>query len=144
MVGELLVVDSTVRLLPTPNPFAEATVIAAIKNGQNPPDTLTMPVPSAVLPASSPIPLILLMIGISGALIVLGALGFAYYQHYQQRRAPLLDEDDTGPLNTFSLKQYRQQVGKGIAYLKQKIQTLPLFRARHGDDDDDDSDWDQL
>jgi|GEM_PF-1299665 len=145
MVGELLVVDSGVRLLPTPNPFAEATVIAAIKSGQNPPDTLNLPVPTTTLPTSSPIPLILLIIGISGALIVLGALGFAYYQHYQQRNAVPLDEDDTGPLNTISLTQYRQQVGKSIAYVKQKLQILPLFHRRRGsDDDDDDSDWDQL
>ncbi len=145
MVGELLVVDSAVHLLPTPNPFAAATVIAAIKNGQNPPDTLTLPVPTAAVPVSSPVPLILLIIGISGALIVLGALGFAYYQHYQQRNATPLDEDDTRPMNTFSLKQYRQQVGKSTAYVKQKILALPLFQSRReSDDDDDDSDWDQL
>lgn len=140
MVGELLVVDSAARLLPTPNPFAAATVIAAIKSGQNPPDTLNLPVPTTTLPASSPIPLILLIIGISGALIVLGALCFAYYQHYQQRNLP--DEDDTGPLNTISLTQYRRQVGKSITYLKQKVQALPFFQARRADDDDDD--WDQL
>ncbi|MDQ2885220.1 MAG: hypothetical protein M3Y39_03950 [Chloroflexota bacterium] len=144
MVGELLVVDNGVRLLPTPNPLAEATVIAAIKSGQNPPDTLNLPVPTATaLPASSPIPLILLIIGISGALIVLGALSFAYYQHYQQRSTTLPDEDDTGPLSTFSFTQYRQQVEKGITYVKQKLQALPLFHRPRGDDDDDD-DWDQL
>ena len=121
-----------------------AIVVPAIKSGQNPPDTLNLPVRTTTLPASSPIPLILLIIGISGALIVLGALGFAYYQHYQQRNATTPDEDDTGPLNTISLKQYRQQVEKSIAYVKQKLQTLPLFHRRGSDDNDDDSDWDQL
>ena len=144
MVGELLVVDSAVHLLPTPNPFAAATVIAAIKNRQNPPDTLTLPVSTTTVPVNSPIPLILLIIGISGALIVLGALGFAYYQHYQQRNTTLLDEEDTGPLHTISFKQYRQQVEKSIAYVKQKMLALPLFPGRCESDDDDDSDWDQI
>ncbi|HEV2659796.1 MAG TPA: hypothetical protein VGU68_04310, partial [Ktedonobacteraceae bacterium] len=144
MVGELLVVDSGVRLLPTPNPLAEATVIAAIKSGHNPPDTLNLPVPITTLPASSPIPLILLIIGISGALIVLGALGLAYYQYYQQRNVTLPAEDETGPLSTFSFTQYRQQIVKGIAYVKQKLQALPLFHRHRGSDDDDDDDWDQI
>lgn len=146
MIGELLVVDSDVRLLPTPNPFAEATVITAIKNGQNPPDTLNLPLHVATTPTSSPIPMILLIIVISGTLIVLGAAGLAYYQRYQQRNAALVDEDETGPLNAISLQQYRQYMSKSIGYLKQKMQALPLFHGRRAgnDDDDDDSDWDQI
>ncbi len=146
MIGELLVVDSGVRLLPTPNPFAEATVIAAIKSGQNPPDTLNLPVHVATPTASSPVPFILLIVVISGALIVLGAVGFAYYQRYQQQKAALFDDDQTGPLTSTSFKTRLQQARKLIYILKQKVQALPLLRMRRsGDrDDDDDSDWDQI
>ncbi len=146
MVGELLVVDRGVLLLPTPNPFAEATVIAAIKSRQNPPDTLNLSMRAVAPPASSPVPMILLIIVISGALIVLGAMGFAYYQRYQQRNVAQPDEDQTGPLPGFTLKTGVERVRKIIYYLRQKVQSLPLLHGRRAgdDDDDDDNDWDQI
>ena len=147
MVGELLVVDRAVHLLPTPNPLIQATVIAAIRNGQSPPDTLNLPARASTAPASSPMPLILLLIGISGALIVLGAVGFAFYQRYQQRSATLSNEDEeegTGPLSGVSgtVEQARELVSA----LRQKVQSLPSLRHRHenDDDEDDDRDWDQI
>lgn len=43
MVGEILVVDASVALLPTPVPAVEATILTIIKAGQKPPDTVTIP-----------------------------------------------------------------------------------------------------
>jgi hypothetical protein len=78
-------------------------------------------------------------------MIALGAMGFAYYQRYQQRAATP-DEDATGPLPSLALKERVQQTRKLMYDLKQKLQSRFPFRARKPDDnqDDDEDDWDQL
>ncbi len=98
-------------------------VRAAIKNGQSPPDALNLPVRTAPTPPSSPVPMILLIVLISGALIVLGAASLAFYQRYQQHTAALPDEDQTGPLPGLSLKTRVQQIRKIMHDLKQKIRS---------------------
>jgi plastocyanin len=149
MVGELLVLDSGVSLLPTPAPFVEATVIATIKDRKNPPDSIVLPViaHAAPPPPSSLVPLVILVVVISGGMIVLGAVGFAYYQRYQQRTAlPDEDEDQTGPLPTPALKKRMEQTSKLMKDLKKKLQAHSPFRTRKPGEEDDEEydDWDQL
>jgi len=148
MVGELLVVDDGVSLLPTPHPLVEATIIAAIKERKNPPDSIVLPVIAhpAPPPAISPVSLVILVVVISGGMIILGAAGFAYYQRYQQRSALPDEEDQTGPLTALTLKERIQQTRKIMNDLKKKLQAHSPFRTRKPDEDDDEEydDWDQL
>ena len=48
MVGVIIVVPNSVSLLPTPAPGLEATVVALVKAGKTPPDTLIVPTPTPV------------------------------------------------------------------------------------------------
>jgi plastocyanin len=48
MVGVIIVVPNSVSLLATPAPGTEATVLALIKAGKTPPDTLIVPSPTPV------------------------------------------------------------------------------------------------
>lgn len=102
MVGEVLVVPNSVALLPTPNPEAEATVLAAIEAGRSPPDTIVLPTPTAVpvkapatASAASPLPWILLALALVG-----GGAGFLLLR---RRRSRLRAQEEfaramTGPL----------------------------------------------
>ncbi len=46
MVGVIIIVPNSVSLLPTPVPGIESTVIALVKAGKTPPDTLIVPSPT--------------------------------------------------------------------------------------------------
>lgn len=97
MVGELLVVNTGVSLLATPDPRVEATVTALIKNGQNPPDTIIIPTPrhTAPPPSNSLIPLIILIVGLSVSLTLLSVLGVNFYRRYRQQVATTPDDATT-------------------------------------------------
>lgn len=148
MVGELLVVDKSVHLLATPDPFVEATVVALIKNGQNPPDTIIIATRKHLATSSSGslIPLIILIIGISVSITLLSILGIVYYRRYRQRTI-VTDEDLLKPEDDIdneddATSKHIQQVRTIIANLKKKVQTYYPFKARASSDDEDDDDDD--
>ncbi len=85
MVGVIIVVPNSVSLLATPAPGSEATVLALIKAGKTPPDTLIVPSPTPAPThtqsalATSPFGSWLLpALFIAGAIIAL--LGLSYRQ----------------------------------------------------------------
>ena len=153
MVGELLVVDKSIHLLATPDPFVEATVVALIKNGQNPPDTIIIATHKHPTTSSSGslIPLIILIIGISVSLTLLSILGISYYRRYRQRtnatdedlikqEDDIDDTDDADDDDDTDTGKHIQQVQTIVANLKKKLQVHQPFKAGASDDDDDDND----
>lgn len=106
MVGVMIVVPNSVSLLATPAPGTEATVIALIKAGKTPPDTLIVPSPTpapthtqsalATSPFSSWLLPTLLIAGAIIALLGLSAGSF-YLLRFLRRRLRKRrknDEDD--------------------------------------------------
>jgi plastocyanin len=106
MVGVIIVVPSSVSLLPTPVPGIESTVIALVKAGKTPPDTLIVPSPTpspaqkqqalATSPFSGWLLPILL---IAGAVVVLSGLAIAIFYlirllRRQLRKKAKHDDDD--------------------------------------------------
>jgi plastocyanin len=163
MVGELLVVEKSVSLLATPNPFVEATVTTLIKNGQNPPDTIIIATPKRPIPpANSLIPLIILVVGITISVTLLSIFGINFYKRYRQRLAvnaakeddedviPDIKDDDDDVIpdieddddDTDSHTRI-QQIHAIMDNLKQKIQVRShLLRRKRDDEDDEDDDDD--
>ena len=138
MVGELLVVDKSIQLLPTPNPFVEATVIALIKNGQSPPNTIIIATHKhSTSTSGSLIPLIILVIGISVSITLLAILGIIYYRRYQQR-AIVANEDMVEQEKSERIQHIRATIDT----LKKKIQVQAhsLRMKKNGDDEDEDED----
>jgi len=95
MVGVIIVVPNAVSLLPTPAPGIEATVVALVKAGKTPPDTLIVatptPVPTQTQAALATSPFggkllpILLIAGVIIALLGLAA-GNLYLFRFVRRR----------------------------------------------------------
>jgi plastocyanin len=143
MVGELLVVDKTIHLLATPDPFVEATVITFIKNGQNPPDTIIITTHKHGTASSSDslIPMVILIVGISISATLLSILGITFYRRRQQRtlstdenlddELTIVDDDAVG-------SDHIQQIHTLIDNAKKKWQTYLPFKAGKSEDDDDD------
>lgn len=106
MVGVILVVAGSVSLLPTPAPAAQATVLAYIKAGKSPPDTIWQQ-PSPTPPRSSPptrppggsvlaaiVRPAILILGILLGLVGLGIGGLYFYRRYKSRKKNGEDEED--------------------------------------------------
>lgn len=100
MVGEIVVVASSVTLLTTPAPQVEATAIALIQSGKTPPDNLALitPTPTTTTPTrpqgSTTLPLVstfpswliaLLLLGESILLIAICIMSFLLIRSYRRR-----------------------------------------------------------
>jgi len=95
ITGELLVVEKNVHLLPTPDPFVEATVTALIRNGQNPPDTIIIATHKHSTTQSNSLLLpTILIVGVSISLLLLGVPGFFLYKRHRKRVAIAGEDED--------------------------------------------------
>ena len=135
MVGEIVVVASSIALLPTPVPAIQATALALVQSGKTPPDNLSLitPTPTATshrpVQVSSPLPLtnswlltllliaqsVLLLITFTGGLLLLRS-----YRHRLRR----LSHNNTMDAN--ALVPEKVAVKQGL-----------LHRWRHKNDDDE-------
>lgn len=103
MVGVIIVVPNSVSLLPTPAPGIEATVVALVKAGKMPPDTLIVATPTPV-PTQTQAALATSLFGgrllpilfIAGAIIALLGLatGSLYLFRLLRRRLQKRDENN--------------------------------------------------
>ncbi len=146
MSGEILVVANTVALLPTPNPLAEATVIAAIQAGKTPPDVQMLPTPTphpgpktnASVIAPLVLPAILIVVNILGLLLIGSITLFLYRKHLVRLR-------QVAAAHPGSLKGQTQRelsVQTEPEYSAQKRAKWQFWRKRE-EDDEDESDEDE-
>jgi plastocyanin len=145
MVGELIVVDKSIHLLPTPDPLVEATVMAYIKNRQNPPDTIIITTHKHATTSSSDslIPMIILIVGISISTTLLSILGITFYRRHRQRMRNIDEDlDDEITLADDDTSNERiQQIRTIIDNARKKLQTFPPFKAGKLEDDDDNDNY---
>ncbi len=145
MVGEIVVVASSVTLLTTPAPEVEATAIALIQSGKTPPDNLALITPTpttttsarpqglTTLPLVSNVPLWLiapLLIGESFLLLVIFIVSFLLIRSYR-RRLRQLQQKNTVDLNA---------PGAEKVAVKQKLFHRFKRKKDEGEDEDDDED----
>jgi plastocyanin len=157
MVGELLVVDNAVSLLPTAVPFVSATAIALIQAGHVPPDDLLMAAatPTSItkqavkktsataLPLYVPIALALMGVLLLSVLAYLLSRGRSHFMFHKRRS--LTEEEDEDDM-TLSEKKIPIRMGKeknfvsGPATHSTGSGRAPLLRLRriHVKDDEDD------
>jgi plastocyanin len=147
MVGQLLVVDTSVILLPTPNPLIEATVLAAIKNRQPLAET---PVLSQLKPrvtttssgtSSFFLVLPLIIFGIASPVLLVFLLIF--YRRYQLQMMALAKEDAEPPFGMVSLERLHHFFSKAGPWnnaTRQQITSRLLARLQtlfHKEDEDE-------
>ncbi len=145
MSGEILVVASNTALLPTPNPLAEATVIAAIQAGKTPPDVQVLPTPTASslsktnLPLFAPfvLPAILIVINILG-LVLIGSIALLLYRKHLAR----LRQSAIAAQTSVQTKRWGQQIQTDPDQSARKSPKWQFWR-KHEEDDDDESDEDE-
>ncbi len=149
MIGEILVVANSVSLLPTPVPQVEATVIALIKTGKHPPDTIVLPVvatPTVKHKANIATictflsPFTIVMVGSTLLLLILTLLGVILYRR-RARRVRDKEEMDTllGEIVPKPVQQKAQVIRvEAVTPVKKRLSLLAGFRRKHSDDDDGD------
>lgn len=139
MVGAIVVVASSVALLPTPVPGLQATALAIVQAGKTPPDSLSLitPTPTALplrmiqtAPSLSPWPnswlLTLLLIGESGLLLSTFIGSLLLLRSYRLRLRRL---------------SYKSTIGAGTLTEEKVAVKHGLFRRwRHKNDEDDEDD----
>lgn len=145
MVGEIIVVASSVTLLTTPAPQIEATALALIQSGKTPPDNLALitPTPTSTtsarpqgattLPLVSNVPpelMALLLLGESVLLIAIFIVSFLLIHSYR-RRLRQLQQKNAVDLNA----PVAEKVGA-----RQKL--FHRFK-RKSDDDEEEEDYDE-
>ncbi len=145
MAGEILVVANSISLLPTPVPQIEATVLAIIKAGKHPPDTIVLP----ASPQESPFQhsakgkqtnmlLSPLVLGIAGGVLLLLILLFIILLLLRRHRRRVREEEEMDTL-------IEEIVPKTIAHKslpaptsqKKRRPLLAGLRRRRTDDDED-------
>lgn len=158
MVGEILVVANSVSLLPTPVPQVEATVIALIKAGKHPPDTIVLPViatptvknktnVAVVSTLLSPSTLI-----IAGSTLLLLMLILLAVILYRRRAKRVRDEEEMDMLLDGIVPKPVQQKPpvvssavsvEVVAPVKKRLSLLAAFHRKRSSDDDDIDDEDE-
>lgn len=152
MIGEIVVVANTVSLLPTPVPQVEATVVAMIKAGKHPPDTIVLPVitspakHNALVPAVNTL-LTPLNIELAGGVllaIVLIFLGIILYRRHakhardEEEMDMLLEEIIPSPV-----EQKVQVVEKEPVVKKRRLLPAGFSWKRSRTDENDDIEDDE-
>ncbi|MGI9058959.1 MAG: cupredoxin domain-containing protein [Ktedonobacteraceae bacterium] len=145
MVGEIVVVASSVTLLTTPAPQVEATTIALIQSGKTPPDNLALitPTPTTTTPSrpqgSTTLPLVsnvppwliaLLLLGESLLLIAICIVSFLLIRSYRHR------------LRQLHLKNAVELNAPIAEKVGARRKLFHRFK-RKNDDDDDEEDYDE-
>lgn len=140
MIGEIVVVASSVTLLTTPAPQVEATAIALIQSGKTPPDNLALITPtpttttsarpqgSTTLPLVSNVPPWLiapLLLGESVLLLLIFIVSFLLIRSYR-RRLRQLQQKNVGELNAL----VAEKVGA-------RHKLFHRFKRKNEDDEDD-------
>jgi len=86
MVGDILVIPASVSLLPTASDSAQATAVAAIKSGKNPPPVSSLP---SATSRSSNNTFIISIIGIATIVFILLCIGvFLFYRSRSSSSTP--------------------------------------------------------
>jgi len=145
MIGELMVVAQNIQLLATPDPLVEATAITFIRNGKNPPDTITIRTYKHAIASSSSslIPRLILIVGITMSVILLCFLGIIFYRRRKQR-ARSIDEDlddDVTILDDDDRNERMQQIRTIVDNARKKLQTYPPFKGAKSEEEDDYDDF---
>lgn len=146
MVGEIVVVASSVTLLTTPAPQVEATAIALIQSGKTPPDNLALitPTPTTTTPTrpqgSTTLPLVstfpswliaLLLLSESILLIAICIMSFLLIRSYR-RRLRQLQLKNAIVLNA----PLAEKVGA-------RRNLFHRFKHKNDDDDEEEEDYDE-
>jgi len=158
MIGEILVVDNTVSLLPTSVPSVNATVVALIQSGHTPPDNLLEATPNPgstakqvtkKMPATIWPVYIFIVLAVIAALLLVG-LGYLLLRLrrllvYRRRHNMSEDEDDEDILLTETT--FPARMGKEKKFAPEPVTRVPgkapllrLRRVQVKDDEEDDED----
>ena len=154
MVGEILVVENSVSLLPTPVPQVEATVIALIKAGKHPPDTIILPVTAnpvvkhkvnGVAINAFLSPPVMIIAGSVLLLLILILLGVVLSRRRAKR---VRDEEEMDMLVDGIVPKPVQQKPpvvhvEAVAPVKKRRPLLAGFHWKRSDDDDELDDEDE-
>jgi plastocyanin len=153
MVGEILVVDDSISLLPTSVPSVNATVVALIQSGHTPPDNLLLATPTSSArqvikkpTATTQPPYIFIVLAILGVLLISG-LGFLLVRLRKRRNISEDkdgDEDEDEESTMLTEKTVPKRMGKEKKLVPEVAIRAPahnpllrLRRVQVKDDEDD-------
>jgi plastocyanin len=109
MVGEILVVDNAVSLLPTSVPSVNATVVALIQSGHVPPDNLLVATPTSIAKQATKntsittLPLYIFIVLAFIGVLLLSALVYLLCKYLVSRKC-----------RTISEEEYKEEEYKGL------------------------------